>query len=661
MSRTNRSFSVVHTLALLAGLVPSVAFAQTFNETSDAEQLIPGTTTTGSGVLTRINGSFATGSDSDLYAIRIVNPAAFSATTVGLTVADTQFFLFDITGRGIVTNDDVAVGNRQSTITGALVPEPGVYYLLITTFDNDPTFNGSQIWVDFPYVGERAPDGPAANFPVNGYNGNTPLVGAAYGIDLTGAEYLSNTNVECWQQFNSEQLTAAGDGPRAMVSADFNLDGKIDVVICNELSSNVSLLRGNGDGTFQPATNFSTGSTPAQIATGDFNRDGRPDIVTSNFGSNNITVRFATSTGFTPPVTYPAGSNPIDVQTADLNRDGILDLVVANQSSANLSVLIGNAAGTFAAPVNYPVGGACFNLALADLDPDGLVDAYVGTASGIYVLRGGAGGTFTAPIQISANRARYVAVGDLNQDNRPEIVGVDDATNRLSVSYGLGGAAAFTAPSTYATQTGPSSVAFCDINRDGRRDLAVGHGISYATQFYLGTDNFRLVTTGFTGVGGPLEVSIMDVNADGYDDIVGPLYPSDSLFVATQSQMPAVPRIFSQPISQTYQTGQTAYFTVSLSPDLIPLSLRWRRNGVPMSNGFNVTGVSWTNLALYNVSMADNGDIFDCVITNACGSVTTVPVSLTVTPTCTADFNRDGNLSSQDFFDFITAFFAGCP
>ena len=76
----------------------------------------------------------------------------------------------------------------------------------------------------------------------------------------------------------------------SVTSADFNGDGNLDLAVANSDSSNVSILLGNGDGSFRAAAYYGTGASPRSVATGDFNGDGKLDLVTANSGSNNVTV-----------------------------------------------------------------------------------------------------------------------------------------------------------------------------------------------------------------------------------------------------------------------------------------------------------------------------------------------------------------------------------
>ncbi|HZW08062.1 MAG TPA: GC-type dockerin domain-anchored protein [Phycisphaerales bacterium] len=145
-------------------------------------------TPVGTGPLESISGSFAN-SDVDMYRIRICDLAGFSATTNGGTGEDTQLFLFNLDGTGVVMNDDVPDGRAgddtlQSEITGALVPSVGEYYLAVTRYDRDPEDAGATaIWADTPYNVERAPD--AGGGPVAAWAGEN-FGSAPYTVTFTG-------------------------------------------------------------------------------------------------------------------------------------------------------------------------------------------------------------------------------------------------------------------------------------------------------------------------------------------------------------------------------------------------------------------------------------------------------------------------------------------
>jgi len=96
-------------------------------------------------------------------------------------------------------------------------------------------------------------------------------------------------------------------------------------------SNNVSILLGDGTGSFGPATNYATGSAPFSVAIGDFNGDGKPDLAVANHGDNTASILLGNGDGtFGPATNFAAGSTPISVAIGDLNGDGKPDLAVAN-------------------------------------------------------------------------------------------------------------------------------------------------------------------------------------------------------------------------------------------------------------------------------------------------------------------------------------------
>src|SRR5439155_1355038 len=123
----------------------------------------------------------------------------------------------------------------------------------------------------------------------------------------------------------------------------FNGDGKQDLVTADEGPGNISVLLGNGNGSFGPATNFAVGAAPESVAIGDFNGDGKQDLVTANSYSPNVSVLLGTGTGsFGTAINFAAGQGPAFVAVGDFNGDGRQDLAVANDTSdsQNISVLL---------------------------------------------------------------------------------------------------------------------------------------------------------------------------------------------------------------------------------------------------------------------------------------------------------------------------------
>jgi hypothetical protein len=141
--------------------------------------------------------------------------------------------------------------------------------------------------------------------------------------------------------FQAALFFAAGVFPRSIAVADLDGDSVPDLVTANLLSEDLSVLLGNGDGSFQASLFFAAGDRPWSIAVADLDGDTVPDLATSNVGSDDVSVLLGNGDGsFQAAVSFAAGDAPNFIAVSDLNGDGVPDLVTANQSSDDVSVLI---------------------------------------------------------------------------------------------------------------------------------------------------------------------------------------------------------------------------------------------------------------------------------------------------------------------------------
>jgi hypothetical protein len=277
---------------------------------------------------------------------------------------------------------------------------------------------------------------------------------------------------------------AVGDGCRAVAVGDVNGDGIPDIVTVNApsfSSGSVSVLLGNGDGTFRTAVNFALPSSPFAMALADLNGDGILDLVITNnpfSGPGSVSVLLGNGNGtFGPPANFAVGSNPRSVAVADLNGDGIPDLVTANNGDNTVSVLLGNGNGTFQPALNFPTGIAPVFVTVADLNGDGKPDLITANSPSpsigpgtVSVLLGNGNGTFQAPATVAAGfNPSFVVVGDFNNDEIPDLTVTGAGGTRVLLGNGDG---TFQATSVSFGSAGSALVA-TDVNGDGLLDLLV--------------------------------------------------------------------------------------------------------------------------------------------------------------------------------------------
>jgi hypothetical protein len=207
----------------------------------------------------------------------------------------------------------------------------------------------------------------------------------------------------------------------------------------------VSILLGKGDGTFTLKSSLTTGVDPYFVAVGDFNGDGIPDLAVANNCGTDPTCKSAGTVSillgngdgtFTAKASPATGNGPLSIAVGDFNRDGKLDLAVANGSSNSISILLGNGDGTFTAAASAAAGYGKF-VAIGDFNQDGVTDLAVaiGGGSTVTVLLGNGDGTFNlAASPVVGYTPESLAVGDFNGDGIPDLavaIGSSGSTIRL--------------------------------------------------------------------------------------------------------------------------------------------------------------------------------------------------------------------------------------
>lgn len=327
----------------------------------------------------------------------------------------------------------------------------------------------------------------------------------------------------------SATSTTVGIGPSSARIADLNGDGSADIVAPNTNSNTVSVLLGNGDGTFRPRVDYATSTAPTDVTVADFNGDGKLDLAVANVNgsaANSVSVLLGNGDGtFRPHVDYASFGEPFTVVAADLNRDGKIDLVTANDTSpGGISVLLGNGDGTFQPYTFYPDAGyQTIGVAVGDFNHDGILDVVAagGLSGSVSLFLGNGDGTFQPHIDFPAgNQALELTVADFDGDGNLDIA-VANTSNSVSILLGRGDGT-FQPQVQYSVPNTPFSITSVDVNGDGKVDLAVATGSPFiSVSLLLGNGDGTFQPHIDFASSGAAGISAGDFNNDGLIDFSG--------------------------------------------------------------------------------------------------------------------------------------------
>ncbi|MFN8586640.1 MAG: FG-GAP-like repeat-containing protein [Candidatus Eisenbacteria bacterium] len=284
------------------------------------------------------------------------------------------------------------------------------------------------------------------------------------------------------------------------------------------------------------APNLATGSLPIATLAADFDHDGIADLAVANNGASTVSVLRGQGGGtFAAGVAYTAAGTPACLAAADMDADGDLDLLVGTQADSALWVLPNAGDGTFGAGTRTPLAAQPSGLAVADFDEDGVLDvAVAGSLAGVQTLRGHAvsgvpDGAFEPPVTWALNsQSRGVIVGDFNEDSRWDL-----AVTAGSLKILRGNGTGSVGDGTFGTSTNhnggatPSDLVSADFNLDGIADIAMANSGASSVSIFLGQGSGGVGNGSFPGNGtslamnsNPRGVSVCDWNGDGVPDLL---------------------------------------------------------------------------------------------------------------------------------------------
>lgn len=283
-----------------------------------------------------------------------------------------------------------------------------------------------------------------------------------------------------------------GCTPSPNECCELNGDGFVDIVTANPGGNSMSVLLGNGDGSFQPSTTYVMGTYPAGLAVLDVDGDGDTDVVTVNNVPNNMTLRRNDGSGaFGPATTFDSGWNgEYGLTSSDMNEDGILDLVVGARTDARVVIMLGNGTGTFTTTSSTPCGGAAWMITCGDVNGDGHVDvscANSSSSNGSILYGNGAGGLTLGPVVPMAGTTIATDLGDMDGDGDLDwmLSSFGGGEWKLWVNDGSGG---YAFGQQFTALSNPACSALYDFDDDGDLDAVLLDEIAdHATFFRNGT------------------------------------------------------------------------------------------------------------------------------------------------------------------------------
>lgn len=334
--------------------------------------------------------------------------------------------------------------------------------------------------------------------------------------------------------FQPKQRAATGRSPRSLAITDLNADRYPDIVTANTENASprdVSILLSNRDGSFRAPQLVKPSAYTYSVSVADVNGDSQPDLITTGFEFvANPTLNFYVSLG-NGDGTFRRMDNGVQIASrpvagivlADINRDSRLDVVSFNLESPDVSLWLGNGDGTFRLYQLIPVGGIDVEKIILAFkaNSDEIPDILLHRQDDVVIMLGRGDGSFYSQQFLPvAKSPSSIASGDLNRDGHIDVIITNSESNEVSILLGKGNAN-FQPQQQYATGNGPVAIAIGDLNGDGRLDIATANERSQDISVLIGIgDGSFTLSENLSSIGVPHDVILGDFNNDGRLDLV---------------------------------------------------------------------------------------------------------------------------------------------
>jgi len=333
-----------------------------------------------------------------------------------------------------------------------------------------------------------------------------------------------------------------------ILGCDFNSDGKTDLAVVNQVSKDfrVYLNNGNNFDTMNEIYSIPSGSYPSPTEAADFNLDGKVDIIIGNAANNILSLFIGTGVAnFLPEVPYTAANNVRGVANADLDGDGFDDIVTANRGGSSISIFRNLGNGIFSTATNInTVGNSETAVMIADANNDGIQDAFIGcyASNEIVLMLGDGYGNLVYSSRSSLNGPPWaIVVGDINGDGNVDVAASLSSANRIGVIFG-NGSGGLGSVTNYISGSFPYAISIGDVDGDNDLDIISSQYSGADFRVFQNTGNGILATTPviIPSSGAGSGISVHDRDNDGDLDLAGIDEVDDLLFIFNNGPPPPV-------------------------------------------------------------------------------------------------------------------------